>query len=58
MHGCEHMRRGCNLQERFGAFTIGLQIRRRKCNGAEGEISCDAKPSVEHFCDIARSHGP
>jgi xyloglucan fucosyltransferase len=42
-------------QARFGAFTIGLQIRRRKCSGDEAELACALRPSIERFCQVARS---
>ena len=52
------------FQERsFGPFTIGLQIRRRKCNtDVPGhELACADRPSVEAYCSVARtlqlSHG-
>ncbi|CAL8465691.1 g5227 [Coccomyxa elongata] len=37
----------------FTRFTIGLQIRRRKCDFEE--LHCDTRPSLQSYCDVARS---
>lgn len=31
------------------------QIRRRKCSGADDQIPCAHRPSIEHYCDVARA---
>ncbi|BDA51570.1 probable fucosyltransferase 5 [Coccomyxa sp. Obi] len=40
-------------RKHFTHFTIGLQIRRRKCDFEE--LHCDTRPSIESYCDVARS---
>ena len=32
-----------------------LQIRRRKCNGDPDELDCDLRPSIESFCQVAKT---
>jgi xyloglucan fucosyltransferase len=39
----------------FGPFTIGLQIRRKKCYADRQEAACELRPSVQNFCAVARS---
>ena len=31
------------------------QIRRLKCINDENEITCEHKPSIEHFCQVAQT---
>ncbi|BDA47125.1 probable galactoside 2-alpha-L-fucosyltransferase [Coccomyxa sp. Obi] len=48
-------------QQNFKLFTIGLQIRRHKCDGGpdetidKKEVHCALRPSIESFCAVARS---
>jgi xyloglucan fucosyltransferase len=42
-------------KKNFGLFTIGMQIRRRKCNDNEKELHCDLRPSIESYCAVART---
>lgn len=36
----------------FQLYTIGMQIRRRKCNGDRGDLSCELRPTVESYCQV------
>jgi xyloglucan fucosyltransferase len=45
----------------FGAYTIGLQIRRLKCDNSHvidpslEELHCKSLPSIEAYCDVAKT---
>ena len=36
----------------FQLYTIGIQIRRRKCNGDRGDLLCELRPTVESYCQV------
>ncbi|BDA44693.1 hypothetical protein COCOBI_06-1710 [Coccomyxa sp. Obi] len=42
-------------KKHFRQVTIGLQIRRLKCDGHDGSIHCDQLPEVENFAAVARA---
>ena len=42
-------------RQNFKPFTIGIQIRRLKCDGHEGSINCLTLPAVENYVSVARS---
>ena len=37
---------------RFKVYTIGIQIRRRKCNGNRKDLHCEYRPSIESYCQV------
>ena len=37
---------------RFRLYNIGIQIRRRKCNGDRHDLSCELRPSIEAYCQV------
>ena len=39
-------------RKRFGLYTIGMQIRRRKCNGDRKDLTCELRPSIESYCQV------
>jgi hypothetical protein len=41
-------------RKHFRPVTIGLQIRRLKCDGWEGSIHCEQLPVVENFAAVAQ----
>ena len=43
---------------RFGLYTIGIQIRRRKCNGDRKDVHCEYRPSIESYCQVGPLIGP
>ena len=38
--------------KRFRLYNIGIQIRRRKCNGDRKDLSCELRPSIESYCQV------
>ena len=34
-------------QKRFGLYTIGLQIRRRKCDNNREDLHCEGRPTIQ-----------
>ncbi|CAK0786745.1 hypothetical protein CVIRNUC_009959 [Coccomyxa viridis] len=43
------------MGKRFRLYSIGIQIRRRKCNGDRHDLSCELRPSIEAYCQVAKS---
>ena len=44
--------------KRFKLYTIGMQIRRRKCNGDRKDLHCEYRPSIESYCQVGIRHWP
>ena len=42
----------------FKLYTIGMQIRRRKCNGDRKDLHCEYRPSIESYCQVGDAHQP
>ena len=40
------------MGKRFRLYNIGIQIRRRKCNGDRRDLSCELRPSIEAYCQV------
>ena len=40
------------MEKRFRLYNIGIQIRRRKCNGDRRDLSCELRPSIEAYCQV------
>ena len=40
------------MGKRFRLYSIGIQIRRRKCNGDRHDLSCELRPSIEAYCQV------
>ena len=40
------------MGKRFRLYNIGIQIRRRKCNGDRQDLSCELRPSIEAYCQV------
>ena len=38
--------------KRFRLYNIGMQIRRRKCNGDRHDLSCELRPSIESYRQV------
>ena len=34
-------------QRRFGIYTIGMQIRRRKCDNNREDLHCEGRPTIQ-----------
>ena len=34
-------------QRRFGIYTIGIQIRRRKCDNNREDLHCEGRPTIQ-----------
>lgn len=43
---------------RFKLYTIGMQIRRRKCNGDRKDVHCEYRPSIESYCQVGNWNQP
>ena len=39
-------------QKHFRLYTIGIQIRQKKCSGDKEELLCELAPSVQEYCQV------
>lgn len=37
----------------FRLYNIGIQIRRRKCNGDRNDLHCGLRPTIESYCQVS-----